>query len=93
MIITFGLVDVEDESENIIDKSKVTDERQKSKRQYVDSNNNSKIVSIYFDGRKDRTAVMEGLKRKKAKKRSSGVTSDCAGRTSKQTFRPLCTIK
>ena len=40
MIITFGLVDVEDESENINNKSKVTKERQKPKRQYVDSNDN-----------------------------------------------------
>ena len=43
-------------------------EKQKSKKQYMDSNENSNIISLYFDGRKDRTLLIEELDTKRTRK-------------------------
>ena len=58
MIVTAALDDIEGENANIIDKNKVTREKQKSRKQYMDSNENANVISLYFDGRKDRTLLM-----------------------------------
>ena len=65
MIVTAALDDIEGENANVIDKNKVTREKQKSKKQYMDLNENTNVISLYFDGRKDRTLLMEesGTKR------------------------------
>ena len=60
MNVIAALDDTEGESTNIIDKSKVTKEKQKLRNSYVDLNDNANIVSIYFYGRKDGTVLMEG---------------------------------
>ena len=50
---------------NVIDKNKVTREKQKSRKQYMDLNESANIISLYFDGRKNCTLLMEesGTKR------------------------------
>ena len=65
MIVTAALDDVEGENANVIDKNKVTREKQNSRKQYMDSNENAIVISLHFDGRKDRTLLMEesGTKR------------------------------
>ena len=64
-IVTAALDDIEGENANIIDKNKVIREKQKSRKQYMDSNENANVISLYFDGRKDRSLFIEesGTKR------------------------------
>ena len=57
MIVIAALDDIEGENANVIDKNKVTSEKQKSRKQYMDSNKNANVISLYFDGRKDRTLI------------------------------------
>ena len=65
MIVTAALDNIEGENANVIDKSKVTREKQKSRKQCMDSNKNANVISLYFDSRKDHTLLMEesGTKR------------------------------
>ena len=65
MIVSAALDDTEGKNENLIDKNKATREKQKSRKQYMDSNENANIISLYFDCRKDRTLLMEELETKK----------------------------
>jgi len=48
MIVTTTLDDTEGENANIIDKNKVTREKQKSRKQYMDSTKNANVFSLYF---------------------------------------------
>ena len=50
---------------NVIDKNKVTREKQKLRKQYMDLNESANVISLYFDDRKDCTLLMEewGTKR------------------------------
>ena len=59
MIVTAALDDIEGENANVIDKNKITREKQKSRKQYMDLNKNTNVISLYFNGRKDRTVLME----------------------------------
>ena len=59
MIVSAALDDIEGQNANVIDKNKVTREKQKSRKQFMDSNENANIISLYFDSRKDRTLLME----------------------------------
>ena len=68
MIVTTALDDIERENANVIDKSKVTREKQKSRKQYMDSNKNANVISLYFDGRKDRALLMEESGTKKIRR-------------------------
>ena len=60
--------DNEGENANVIDKNKVTREKQKSRKQYMESNENANVISLYFDGRKDRTLLMEELGTKRIRR-------------------------
>ena len=68
MIVSVALDDIEGKNANVIDKNKVTKEKQKSRKQYMDSNENANIISLYFDGRKDRTLLMEELETKRTRR-------------------------
>ena len=59
MIVSTALDEIEEKNSNVIDKNKVIREKQKSRKQYMDSNEHANIISLYFDGRKDRTLLME----------------------------------
>ena len=62
MIVTAALDDIE-KNANVIDKNIVT--RKKSRKQYMDLNENANVISLYFDSRKDCTLMIEesGTKR------------------------------
>ena len=85
MIVSAALNDIEGKNANVVDKNRVTRENQKSRKQYMDSNENANIIiSLYFDGRKDWTLLMEELETKRTnQKRSNRGTCHCAGRTGK----------
>ena len=68
MIVTAALDDIEGENANVIDKNKVTREKQKWRKHYMDSNENANVISLYFDGRKDRTLLMEESGTKKIRR-------------------------
>ena len=61
MIVSAALNDIEGKNANAIDKNKVPREKQKSRKHNMDSNENANIISLCFDGRKDRTLSMEEL--------------------------------
>ena len=52
MIVFAALDDIEGKNANVIDKNKVTREKQKPRKQNMDSNENANVISLYFDGRK-----------------------------------------
>ena len=68
MIVSAVLDDLEGKNANVIDKNKVTREKQKPRKQYTDSNKNANIISLFFDGRKNRTLLMEELETKKTRR-------------------------
>ena len=64
MIVTAALDDVNSGCPNIIDRNKVIGERRKSRMKIVESTNYENI-SIFFNGRKDHTLVIERYERKR----------------------------
>ena len=68
MIVTAALDDIEEENANAIDKNKVAREKQNSRKQYMDSNENANVISLYFDGRKNRTLLMEESETKRIRR-------------------------
>ena len=67
MIVSAALdADIEGKNANVIDKNEVTREKQKSRKQYMDSNAN--IISLYLDGRKNRILLMEELETKRTRR-------------------------
>ena len=68
MIVTAALHDINSGSPNIIDRNKVSRERKKSRVQSIGSTDYGNVTSLYFDGRKDRTLVMERSAERRARK-------------------------
>ena len=68
MIVTAALHDINSGSPNIIDRNKVSRERKKSRVQSIGSTDYGNVTSLYYDGRKDRTLVMERSAEKLARK-------------------------
>ena len=52
MIVFAALDDIEGKNANVIDENKVTREKQKSRKQNMDSNENANVISLHFDGKK-----------------------------------------
>ena len=68
IVVSAALDDIEGKNANVIDKNEVTREKQESRKQYMDLNENANIISLYFDGRKDRTLLMEELEKKRTRR-------------------------
>ena len=68
MIATAALHDISGRGGIIIDKNKVSKERQKARLQNVNSVEYENVATIYFDGKKDWKMVMEESGAKKARK-------------------------
>lgn len=67
MIVTAALHDIDEETDDIIDKNKVSRERQRAREQSLSSSECGNVTSIYFDGRKDKTVMMIKSESKRAR--------------------------